>query len=68
VIADSGPGIPTEVRAKLFTPFVTTKVRGTGLGLATAKRFVEAHRGSLTVACPPQGGTTITIQIPVRAS
>lgn len=67
-IADGGPGIPAEVRARLFTPFITTKARGTGLGLATAKRFVEAHRGTVTVDCPPRGGTTITIQLPVRAS
>ncbi len=56
-IADSGPGIPPEVREKLFTPFFTTKSRGTGLGLSTARRFAEAQGGSLTIECPPSGGT-----------
>lgn len=65
-VADSGPGIPEDVRAKLFTPFVTTKARGTGLGLATAKRLVEAHRGTLSVDCPSRGGTTVTVQLPMH--
>ena len=63
-IADRGPGIPPEVRQRLFTPFVTTKARGTGLGLSTAKRFVEAHGGTLTIECPPTGGTIAVIRLP----
>jgi two-component system sensor kinase FixL len=63
-IADNGPGIPPEVRAKLFRPFFTTKARGTGLGLSTAKRLVEAHGGTIQVECPPSGGTTVTINLP----
>jgi PAS domain S-box-containing protein len=62
--ADTGPGISAEVRDKLFTPFFTTKARGTGLGLSTARRLVEAHRGQITVTCPPEGGTTVTVQLP----
>jgi two-component system sensor kinase FixL len=64
VFDDAGPGIPPDVRDKIFTPFFTTKSRGTGLGLPTAKRFVEAHGGSITVACPPEGGTTVTVHLP----
>lgn len=63
--ADSGPGIPHEVRKRIFTPFFTTKRRGTGLGLATAKRLVEAHRGIISVDCPQAGGTTVTVQLPL---
>ncbi len=63
-ISDSGPGIPLEIREKIFLPFFTTKNRGTGLGLATSKRFVEAHHGRITIDCPPAGGTTVTIQLP----
>ena len=63
-VADAGPGIPLEVREKLFTPFFTTKARGTGLGLSTAKGFVEAHGGSISVECPPPGGTIVTIRLP----
>ena len=62
--ADSGPGIPAEAREKIFTPFFTTKSRGTGLGLPTAKRLVEAHRGTIEVRCPASGGTTVTVQLP----
>ena len=65
-IADEGPGIPREVVDKLFTPFFTTKARGTGLGLSTARRLVEAHGGTLAIECPATGGTTATIRLPVR--
>jgi signal transduction histidine kinase len=64
---DSGPGIPPDVLEKVFTPFFTTKARGTGLGLATAKRLIEAHRGNITVDCPPGGGTTVTVRIPIQS-
>ncbi len=66
-IADSGPGIPPEVQARLFTPFVTTKSRGTGLGLSTVKRLVEAHGGEIRVDSPPGGGTTVVIALPMTA-
>jgi nitrogen-specific signal transduction histidine kinase len=55
---------PPEVREKLFTPFFTTKARGTGLGLSTAKRFVEAQGGTIAIDCPPTGGTTVSIELP----
>jgi two-component system sensor kinase FixL len=64
-IADAGPGIPPEVREKLFTPFLTTKSRGTGLGLSTAKRFVEAQSGSIAIDCPAAGGTTVVVRFPL---
>jgi signal transduction histidine kinase len=48
VLADEGPGVPPEIRGRIFQPFVTAgKKRGTGLGLAVARRFVEDHDGSL---------------------
>ena len=64
-ITDSGPGIPAEIRAALFRPFKTTKARGTGLGMATAKRLIESQDGQIAVECPPSGGTRITLTIPV---
>jgi two-component system sensor kinase FixL len=63
-VTDSGPGIPTEVRQKLFTPFFTTKARGTGLGLSTARRFIEAQGGTIAIECPATGGTLVTIEMP----
>ena len=62
---DAGPGIPHEIRQKIFHPFFTTKARGTGLGLPTAKRLVEAHQGTIDIECPDTGGTTVTIRLPL---
>jgi len=64
-VADDGPGIPAEIREKIFTPFFTTKARGTGLGLPTVKRFIDAHDGRITIDTPPAGGTTVTVQLPL---
>jgi signal transduction histidine kinase len=64
VISDTGPGMPAETRDRLFEPFYTTKHRGTGLGLPTAKRLVELHGGTIAAACPAGGGTTVTISFP----
>jgi two-component system sensor kinase FixL len=61
---DEGPGIAPEILDKIFTPFFTTKSRGTGLGLPTARRLIEAHAGSIRVECPAEGGTTVSIQLP----
>ena len=66
-VRDSGPGIPAAALAEVFTPFYTKKARGTGLGLPTAKRIVEAHSGSITVECPADGGTIVTIDLPAGA-
>jgi PAS domain S-box-containing protein len=65
-IADEGPGIPDEVRGRIFEPFFTTKHRGTGLGLPTARRVIERHRGALDVDCPPSGGTVVTVTLPMQ--
>lgn len=64
---DRGPGIPLDVREKIFTPFFTTKVRGTGLGLATAKRLIEAQGGRIAIDCPADGGTVVTIHLPLQS-
>jgi PAS domain S-box-containing protein len=63
-IADHGPGIAPEIRAALFRPFKTTKARGTGLGMATAKRLIESQSGEIDVQCPPSGGTVVTLLVP----
>ena len=68
VFADTGPGIPLDIRAKIFTPFFTTKSRGTGLGLPTAKRFIEAHEGRISIDCPPDGGTAIEVTLPLHVA
>ena len=63
-VTDTGPGIPADVRAKLFHPFFTTKSRGTGLGLSIARRLLEAQGGSIEVSCPPEGGTQVVVTLP----
>jgi PAS domain S-box-containing protein len=63
-VLDTGPGIPPDIRERLFEPFFTTKHRGTGLGLPTARRIIEAHGGTLQLACPDTGGTVATIRLP----
>lgn len=65
-VIDSGAGIAPEAQARLFTPFFTTKARGTGLGLATVKRVAVAHRGEITVAATGASGTTIRLSIPAQ--
>jgi signal transduction histidine kinase len=65
-IADDGEGVPPESRARLFTPFFTTRATGTGLGLALVKRIAEAHGG--TIAYEPQEirGASFVLQVPLR--
>ena len=53
-----------EVREKLFTPFFTTKEDGTGLGLVTSKKIVEAHNGSIRVESKPDQGTQFYVNLP----
>lgn len=63
-VVDDGPGIPADLQAQVFEPFFTTRNHGTGLGLATVKRTVERHGGSVTLTCPPQGGTVVSLVLP----
>jgi two-component system sensor histidine kinase HydH len=63
-VADKGPGVPAEDRDKIFEPFFTKKTRGTGLGLAVARRVAEAHGGTITVADAPGGGAIFRVEIP----
>jgi two-component system sensor histidine kinase PilS (NtrC family) len=65
-VKDTGPGIPEELRDRLFQPFVTGRAGGTGLGLAIVQRAVEAHRGMVLVDSQPDKGTTFTIFFPAR--
>ena len=66
-VVDRGPGMPADVREKAFDAFFTTKHRGTGLGLPIARRVVEAHGGTMHIDVPPEGGTTISVDLPLPA-
>src|SRR4029453_7225222 len=65
-VRDNGPGIPVVIRDQVLEPFVTTKARGGGLGLPIAKRVAELHGGTLTLACPPDGGTLVSVEAPTK--
>ena len=66
-IADRGCGIDPKVIGRVFSPFVTTKKKGTGLGLATAKKLVEAHGGVIAIESQARVGTTVRVELPPPA-
>jgi signal transduction histidine kinase len=72
-VADSGTGIPPELRERIFERFFqvedssTRRFGGTGLGLAIAKDFVELHGGEITVVDAPEGGAELTVKLPLVA-
>jgi C4-dicarboxylate-specific signal transduction histidine kinase len=63
-VADSGPGVPPAVAARVFEPFYTTKPAGLGMGLAITRSIVEAHGGAIGVARGPEGGAEFTVVLP----
>ena len=66
-VADDGPGVPAEVRARLFEPYFTSKSSGTGLGLAICRRMVEAHGGEITLERTAPGATVFVVSLPTAA-
>ena len=65
---DSGPGVPRELRKKIFDAFFTTRADGTGLGLAFVDRIVSEHGGSVTVGTASIGGALFEIRIPLEGA
>ena len=63
--ADTGEGIPADALPHIFTPFFTTRQRGTGLGLASVKKIIDDHNGSIDVRSEPGSGTTFTVTLPI---
>ncbi len=68
MVSDNGPGIPEEIRKKLFEPFMTTKTRGTGLGLSIVKRLCDAMGGKIEIESSAGSGTAVTITFPQTES
>ena len=70
-VIDTGPGVPAEARARIFEPFFRLEPRqqgGAGLGLATAKRIVEAHGGAIGVEDAPGGGARFWVTLPLESA
>jgi signal transduction histidine kinase len=63
-VADTGPGIAPDVRARIFDPYFTTRPDGLGLGLTIARRLVEAHGGSLAIESSDARGTRFAVRLP----
>jgi PAS domain S-box-containing protein len=61
---DNGPGLAPEARGSVFEPFYTTKTKGTGLGMAIARRIVGAHGGQISVGDPDAGGAEFVVTLP----
>lgn len=66
-ISDSGPGIPPELRDKIFRLYFTTKKEGSGIGLAMTFRIVQLHDGTIDFTSEPEKGTTFFIRLPIAA-
>jgi signal transduction histidine kinase len=64
-VQDTGEGVDPELLDRIFTPFFTTREKGTGLGLAFAKKIVDEHGGALTVEGGPEGGARFVVALPV---
>ena len=64
-LIDTGHGMPSEVLARVFRPFFSTRTGGTGLGLATTRKIVEAHNGTIDAESEVGKGTRFTIRLPV---
>jgi two-component system nitrogen regulation sensor histidine kinase NtrY len=62
-VRDHGPGVPAELRDRIFEPYWTGKEHGTGLGLALVKQTVEIHRGTIDVTDTPGGGATFVVRL-----
>jgi nitrogen fixation/metabolism regulation signal transduction histidine kinase len=67
-VSDNGGGFPEQVKARVFEPYVTTKIKGTGLGLPIVKKIVEEHNGTIKIENIRPRGARIAITLPVAAN
>jgi signal transduction histidine kinase len=65
-VTDNGPGVDPRIAARMFRPFVTTKARGTGLGLALVQKIVVMHNGRVSASAAEGGGTRVTVTLPLK--
>ena len=62
-VRDAGTGLPAHINGAVFTPFVTTKAHGLGIGLTIVRKIVEAHGGTIEAHNNPEGGATFTVTL-----
>jgi nitrogen fixation/metabolism regulation signal transduction histidine kinase len=67
-VDDSGPGIPPELRERIFDPYFTTKADGNGLGLAIVKKIIVEHGGTIEASPSPLGGARLRIRLPLAGT
>ncbi len=67
-VIDNGPGIDEQVAPRMFRPFVTTKARGTGLGLALVQKIIVTHNGRVVAQAEPDGGTRLIVTLPLAGA
>jgi PAS domain S-box-containing protein len=67
-VEDNGPGIPKDIQPNIFMPFFTTKQKGTGLGLALARKIVEDHEGTIRLESDAGRGARFTVELPMAGS
>jgi PAS domain S-box-containing protein len=67
-VRDRGPGVPSEIRDRVFEPFFTTRTNGTGLGLAIVKRLLELQDGTIALLDRPDGGTIAEVRMPLASA
>ena len=63
-VGDTGAGLPAQINGSLFSPFVTTKAQGLGIGLTIARTIVDAHGGTIEARNNPEGGATFVVTLP----
>jgi signal transduction histidine kinase len=67
-VADTGTGIPENIRDRIFDSFLSGRPDGTGLGLAIAKRILASHHGDLSLLATSTAGTTLRLRLPLAKS
>src|SRR2546430_114699 len=67
-VCDNGPGVPPELSDRIYDPFFTTKVKGTGLGLGIVRKIVDAHDGRIDLHSSPDTGTRFRVTLPVSST
>jgi nitrogen fixation/metabolism regulation signal transduction histidine kinase len=64
-VSDNGCGIQEQALARVFEPYMTTKIKGTGLGLPIVKKIVEEHGGKIAIVNKSMGGTQVNVSLPL---